>query len=124
MNKHICTWFDLPAHDMPRAKAFYQAVLGVTFKDEVANDLQLAIFEAEPETVSGMLVKGEPYQPNPLGTVVYFNGGEDLSVPLARALAQGAQIVVPKTPIHEGECGYFALFIDSEGNRVGLYSQH
>jgi predicted enzyme related to lactoylglutathione lyase len=29
---------------------------------------------------------------------------------------------MPKTPIHDGDCGYFAMFLDSEGNRVGLYS--
>lgn len=122
MNNNIATWFELPVNDMPRAKAFYRNVLRAEFKDEEMNGLQIAIFTAEPGVVSGMLVLGESYQPSETGAVVYFNGGSDLSVPLARAEQHGGSMIVPKTAIHDGECGYFALFVDSEGNRVGLYS--
>ena len=44
-----------------------------------------------------------------------------LREPLARVVTAGGSIVVPKTDIGEG-FGYFALFIDTEGNRVGLHS--
>lgn len=124
MNPNIVTWFDLPVTDMARAKQFYHAVFDVQFKDDQMNDMQMAIFEADSTAVSGMLVLADCYQPNATGTVVYFNGGDDLSQPLAKAEAQGAQVIVPKTPVHEGECGYFAILIDSEGNRIGLYSQN
>ncbi|AEG00515.1 VOC family protein [Methylomonas methanica] len=123
MNDNIATWFELPVSDMPRAKTFYQKVLQAEFKDEEMSGMQMAIFSAEPGAVSGMLVLGETYQPSQTGAVVYFNGGEDLAAPLERALQHGGSVVVPKTPIHDGECGYFALILDSEGNRVGLYSQ-
>ncbi|MGR9088773.1 MAG: VOC family protein [Gammaproteobacteria bacterium] len=122
MNNNLATWFELPVTDMHRAKSFYQNVLHADFKDEDMNGFHMAIFNAEPGAVSGMLVLGEQYQPSQTGAVVYFNGGEDLSAPLARALQHGGSVVVPKTPIHDGECGYFALFLDCEGNRVGLYS--
>lgn len=122
MNDNIATWFELPVNNMTRAKAFYQSVLQAEFKDEEMSGLQMAIFSAEPGAVSGMLVLGETYQPSQTGAVVYFNGGEDLTAPLERALQHGGSVVVPKTPIHDGECGYFALFLDCEGNRVGLYS--
>ncbi|WP_239650097.1 VOC family protein [Methylocucumis oryzae] len=103
-------------------KIFYQTLLAATFKDDTMADFQFAIFEAEEEAVSGMLVLGEQYQPSSTGAVVYFNGGEDLSVPLERGLQNGATLIVPKTAIHDGDCGYFALILDSEGNRIGLYS--
>ena len=122
MNNNVATWFELPVTDMQRAKSFYQNVLQANFKDENIDSMQMAIFIAEQGAVSGMLVLGEQYQPSQSGAVVYFNGGEDLSAPLEKALKHGGNIVVPKTPIHDGECGYFALFLDSEGNRVGLYS--
>jgi len=35
----------------------------------------------------------------------------------------GGKIVTPKTPHADGN-GYFALFLDSEGNRIGLHSPH
>jgi len=122
MNNNVASWFELPVTDMQRAKDFYQNVLQATFKDEEMGAYQLAIFNADEGAVSGMLVLGEHYQPTQTGAVVYFNGGENLSIPLERAVKHGASVLVPKTPIHDGECGYFALFSDSEGNRVGLYS--
>ncbi|QPK62420.1 VOC family protein [Methylomonas sp. LL1] len=122
MNNNVATWFELPVTDMQRAKAFYQEVLQASFKDETMSGYQMAIFNADEGSVSGMLILGEQYQPSQTGAVVYFNGGENLSMPLDRAVKQGSSVLVPKTPIHDGECGYFALFSDSEGNRVGLYS--
>lgn len=122
MNNNLATWFELPVDDMSRAKTFYQNVLQAEFKDEAMSGFQMAIFSAEPGAVSGMLVRGEGYQPSQTGAVVYFNGGDDLNAPLERAVQYGGSVVVTKTPIHDGECGYFALFLDSEGNRVGLYS--
>ncbi len=50
-----------------------------------------------------------------------FSGGADLSEPLSRVEGAGGKVLVPKTNIGEG-MGYYALFIDSEGNRVGLHS--
>lgn len=123
MNGHVAVWFELPVSDMQRAQTFYRNVLDADFKDEAMNDFQMAIFTAEASAVSGMLVLSEQYQPSQTGAVVYFNGGENLSGPLEKAVQNGGSILMPKTPIHDGECGYFALFLDSEGNRVGLYSQ-
>jgi len=119
---NVASWFEIPVTDMQRAKDFYQNVLQTTFKDEAMGGYQLAIFEAEEGAVSGMLMQGEHYQPSQTGAVVYLNAGEDLSIPLARAIQHGGSVLMPKTPIHDGDCGYFALFLDSEGNRVGLHS--
>jgi predicted enzyme related to lactoylglutathione lyase len=119
---NVATWFEIPVADLQRAKTFYQNVLQTTFKDEAMDGYQLAIFDAEQGAVSGMLVKGEHYQPTQTGAVVYFNGGDDLSGPLRKVVQHGGSVLIPKTPIHDGDCGYFAMFLDSEGNRVGLYS--
>jgi len=119
---NVATWFEIPVTDMQRAKNFYQNLLATTFKEETMNGYQLAIFDGEEGAVSGMLVLGEQYQPSQTGAVVYFNGGEDLSLPLDRAVQLGSKVIVAKTPIHDGDCGYFALISDSEGNRIGLYS--
>jgi predicted enzyme related to lactoylglutathione lyase len=52
--------------------------------------------------------------------VVYLNAGEDLAVALAKVEGAGGQVLVPKTGI--GENGFFAYFLDTEGNKVGLHS--
>ncbi|WP_367026751.1 VOC family protein [Methylococcus sp. ANG] len=119
---NVANWFEIPVKDLARAKAFYGDVLQTTFKDEEMGGYQMAIFAYEGQAVSGMLIAGEHYEPSQTGAVVYLNGGEDLSQPLQRAVEHGGSVLVPKTPIHDGDCGYFAQFLDSEGNRVGLYS--
>lgn len=40
---------------------------------------------------------------------------------VAKVPAAGGKVVTPKTALPEG-MGYFAHFVDSEGNRVGLHS--
>ncbi len=61
-------------------------------------------------------------RPGPMGTIIYLNGGDDLSVPLARVAPAGGAVIVPKTTISP-EIGCFAVFRDSEGNHVGLFSR-
>ena len=72
------------------------------------------------EGVGGAVVQGEGYAPRAEGTLVYLNGGDDLSAVLGRVEAAGGQVVMPKTSI--GENGFAAFFQDTEGNRVGLHS--
>ncbi|TQV88105.1 VOC family protein [Aliikangiella coralliicola] len=121
--KHLVTWSEISVSDIERAKNFYGEVFGIGFKHETMGDHEYAMFESEPDTVTGALVAGDGYNPTADGTIVYLNGGDDLSEPLSRITRLGSQVVVPKTAINDGEQGYFAQFIDSEGNRVGLYSE-
>jgi hypothetical protein len=55
------------------------------------------------------------------GTTVYLDGGNDLSVPFSRVENAGGKVILPKTAIGENR-GFIALFIDTEGNKVGLHS--
>jgi len=52
---------------------------------------------------------------------VSFNTGKDLDGTIARILENGGELVIPKTKIQVEGRGYFAVFIDCEGNKVGLY---
>lgn len=120
--QHIITWAEIAVTDMQRAIDFYTKALNVSFKRDEMGGADYAMFEAEEEAVSGALVAGEGYNPSADGSIIYLNGGDDLAEPLARIKQMGHQIIIEKTAINEGECGFFAQFIDSEGNRIGLYS--
>jgi predicted enzyme related to lactoylglutathione lyase len=72
--------------------------------------------------VGGGLVKGDGYTPNANGSLIYLNANPDLSVALARVKGAGGQVIKSKTDI--GENGYFAIFLDSEGNRIALHSMN
>lgn len=115
-------WFEIPVADMDRAKAFYCNVL-------LADDLamlneggSLMAFLPYSDGVGGALVKWDEmaYEPSHSGSVVYLNGGEDLSLPLSRVETAGGKILAEKMSI--GENGFIAFFQDTEGNRVGFHS--
>ncbi|MDH5232986.1 MAG: VOC family protein [Gammaproteobacteria bacterium] len=126
-NPNVAVWFEIPALDLQRAKTFYQEVFAVELTPEQMGDFKLELFpdpsNDETRIVSGALVKGEGYQPNANGSVVYLNGGKDLDKPLSKIEKNGGKVLIPKT--HLGEAiGFIALFSDTEGNRLGLHSKH
>lgn len=121
--------FELYVHDMPRARAFYEAVFD-TRLEPMANPtpevaMEMWAFPMDRESgmngygSGGMLVRMDGFAPGPGGTLVYF-GCEDCAVQAARAAAHGGSVVQDKVSI--GEHGYCALVRDTEGNLIGLHS--
>lgn len=66
---------------------------------------------------------GSGYVPSDSGSLIYLNGGDDLSLVLDKVEPAGGRIIMPKTLISE-ESGYFAVFIDSQGNKLALHSNN
>ena len=118
---HAINWFEIPATDFARAKAFYEAVLGRAIETMTMGPSTMGFLSMSPDSVGGAIVQGEGAVPSRTGTLVYLNGGEDLAPMLARVEGAGGSVVVPKTDIGSG-FGFFAHFIDTEGNKVGLHS--
>ena len=83
--------------------------------------MEMGIFPYEGQMVTGVIVKGDGYQPSADGVTLYLNGGEDLRIILDKVENNGGKVMVPKTP-HADESGFFALFRDTEGNKIGLHS--
>jgi hypothetical protein len=119
--KNVVNWFEIPVKDMARAKSFYHTVLGKELMDMPMEGMEMAAFPwaTDAPHASGALVKMEGYEPSTAGTVIYF-ASDDVANELGRVEAAGGTVVVPKTPI--GEHGFFAQFLDCEGNRVALHS--
>jgi predicted enzyme related to lactoylglutathione lyase len=61
--------------------------------------------------------------PSEVGPLIYLNGGTDLNNVLSKVNEAGGRVVMEKTFLSE-TAGYFALFIDSEGNRLALHSKN
>ncbi|CAL95696.1 VOC family protein [Azoarcus olearius] len=122
MNNPIC-WFELPTVDIERAVRFYESVFAVTLRREVCGGHPMAIFPYADPQPSGALVQMPQLAPRDNGTLVYLNGGEDLNLVLERVKAAGGEVAMEKTSIGE-EIGFIGLFVDCEGNRVGVYSRH
>lgn len=123
MNPHAVSWFDIPVVDFERAKKFYSNILDYEMFEQMNGDIRMGFLPHNMKEggVGGAIVKAENMIPNDSGTCVYLNGGEDLSVPLGKVEKEGGKVIVPKTQISP-EIGFFAMFLDSEGNRVGFFS--
>jgi predicted enzyme related to lactoylglutathione lyase len=118
---NLVSIIEIPVSDYDRAAKFYQNVLDMPIEKMEMDGNLMGVIPNEQGTVNVVLVKGPDYKPTSDGVVLYLNAGEDLQPMLDRVSANGGQVIVPKTIITE-EMGYFAMFIDSEGNKMGLHS--
>ncbi len=118
---HALNWFEIPVTDFARARTFYENVLGRSIESMDMGPITMGMLSTDPNVVGGAIVHSEESAPSKQGTIVYLNGGDDLTPMLARVELAGGSVAVPKTEIG-GDFGFFAYFIDTEGNKVGLHS--
>ncbi len=118
-------WFEIYVNDMPRPKAFYQGLLGVTLTRLESPDgdsgLEMWAFAMNDGSygASGTLARMPGMSAGGNSTLVYFSCA-DCAVEAARAAPYGGRLEQPKTSL--GPYGYMALVVDTEGNRIGLHS--
>jgi len=122
--KNALSWFEIPVTDYARAKKFYSALVGAELQEvPMGDEMQYAMFPLEEPMsgIGGAICRMEGMTPSHAGSMVYLNGGDDLSAILSRVEPAGGKILQPKTAISP-EFGFFATFEDTEGNRIGLHS--
>lgn len=120
MNKPI-NWFEIPALEIARAKAFYESVFGISMQETTMGPMQLAVFPYDRATATGgCLQQGPDCQPSRDGAVLYLNAGDSLDAVLARVEPAGGRILLARTELPPG-MGAFAHIADTEGNRVGVH---
>lgn len=122
--KNAISWFEIPATDLNRATRFYEAIFAVTLIPMDTPNLKMRMFPLEDMMgVGGAVVdSGGFHKPSATdGPLIYLNGNPDVQNVLDKVEAAGGKIMVPKTQISP-EYGYMAVFIDTEGNRIGLHS--
>jgi predicted enzyme related to lactoylglutathione lyase len=120
MKNHISI-FEIPATDFSRAVNFYQTILDISIQEIDMGGVLMGLFPGGDNSISGSVIKGSDYKPSADGVIIYLNGGENLQVVLDRVEATNGKIILPKTQISP-ESGFYALFIDTEGNKLGLHS--
>lgn len=118
-------WFEIPVTDMPRAKHFYQVIFSMHMNEMEMMGMKFAAFPYAEGSgkASGALVQGPMHTPSENGVLIYLNAHPSMDPVLEKIEPMGGKIVMPKTQINP-ELGYMAFFMDTEGNRIGLHSQH
>ena len=125
MQKNTINWFEIPVLDFERAKKFYQEVFDYEMQEmEIINArMGFLPYDQNGGGVGGAIVKGDGFKPDSNGVKIYFDCGDDLNPMLDRIKKAGGKEKSGKTLISE-EIGYYATFIDPEGNHLSLFSKH
>jgi predicted enzyme related to lactoylglutathione lyase len=115
-------WFDLYVANLDRAKKFYATVFNLELTDAPIEWGKQSFFPFNQENpnISGALVEKTDFVPSSNNTVIYFET-EDNIAEEQRIEKAGGKVVQPKMSI--GEFGFISIFIDTEGNTVGLHSR-
>lgn len=118
--KHLINWVEIPVTDLKRAKKFYDTILGrIDFLDMEMNGSKYALFPSEDQFNAGALVQGHYYKPSPDGICLYLDGGKDMDNILKHVENAGGEVIMSKTYAGK-EAGCVGMFLDSEGNKIGL----
>lgn len=115
MSKHSVVHVEISATDLAAASKFYADLFG--WKIEHIPEMNYTTFETGEGVGGGFNpVTAE----NPAGSVIVYIGTDDIEASLAKAEKLGGKAIVPKTEIPG--MGWFGIFIDPTGNKIGLYT--
>jgi uncharacterized protein len=115
----LISWVEIPTADFDRAVKFYNKILNLQMKGEDYGTEKMAYFP----TGEGAIVQSEGYAPSKNGVIVSLLVPDSIDLTVARIEENGGKLTQPKTRIEAEGMGYFAVFMDSEGNRMGLHEK-
>lgn len=118
--KKLVSWVEIPAADFKRAVKFYNAILEIDLQETDCGVEKMACFPSG----EGAISYAPDFNPSKDGVLVSLNTGSDLDKTMDRIEKNGGRIIQPKTKIQVENRGYFSLFIDCEGNKIGLYGDN
>ena len=125
-NTHAINWFELPVNDFDRAMKFYETIFDYQMPENQMGSARMGflLYDFQNGGRGGAIVHNpEFYTPSANGTLVYLNCDPDLAEVLGKVNSAGGKIVREKMLIAPG-LGYWALIVDTEGNRVALHSMN
>ncbi len=115
----IVSFFEIPAANFDRAVKFYQTVFNV--KIEVADCGETEQMGFFPEN-EGAISFSEQIKPSSDGVLISLRV-ESIDKALAEISKLGGKTIIAKSAIQAEGMGFFAVFIDSEGNKIGLHEK-
>ena len=128
-------WIEIPVADIHRAVKFYEHVFKTQLELTILFETKMALFKKEVFGMKGALIQIENYNgSNGIKPIVFVNvmldaienvtnfGGKVIKDPtLLRQKNKNGDIIIGRNLI-DGQIGYYAEILDSEGNHLYLYS--
>ena len=118
---NLVAFFEIPAENVERAVKFYEAVVDVKLDVMCECETEKMAFFPAVNGLSGAISQAKDFYPSKDGVLIHFKVA-NMETALTAVEKNGGKITRPKTKIEADGWGYFALFIDSEGNSVGVCS--
>lgn len=121
--RKLVAFFEIPATEFDRAVNFYEKLFGVKLELMDCRHEKMAFFPKEDGVCPGAISWSSEFsfKPSEQGVLVSLNC--DSITNAVKVIEQnGGKLLIPKTKIEAEGRGYFCIFADSEGNRIGLYS--
>lgn len=122
--KSLVAFFEIPVVDFERGISFYQKVFGIKMKSMDCGVEKMAFF---PKDASGLCPGALSwssqieFKPSQQGVLISLQC-DNMETTLKTIAENGGAVIIPKTKIEAEGRGYFAVFTDCEGNRIGLYA--
>jgi uncharacterized protein len=120
VDDNLVVWASIPAGDFARALKFYEHVLGIEMAQPFEGQQVAVPAAGSAGQVAFDLSAGDTQPGGESGPTVYFGSGGDIHAMAKRVEEAGGRIVMPPTDMGE-MVGIICMFIDSEGNRVGIH---
>lgn len=135
----MLTWIQIPSKNLKRSASFYENVFDASFIFEELNGIPHAIFkvgENGKKLLHGAITEVNSDYKVSSGPVLFFDATGDFETIMTLIEENGGEITHEKTLIISKESedsytipntyidnkpGYYAHFLDSEGNKMGLY---
>jgi predicted enzyme related to lactoylglutathione lyase len=111
-------YLEIPAKGVKESASFYEKTFGWNVRNR---DSGRPAFDDATGNISGAWVTGREIAREP-GLLPYI-WVDNIESTLANAKANGAEIVRPAAPDHEGSSCRTAIFRDVAGNAIGLYQE-
>lgn len=119
--KNLISIVEIPTSNFSRAVTFYKKILDTDIEEVEMDGVKMGLFPNQNGEMFVHLIHGSAYKPGSDGVIVYFDGGADLQRMATLIETNGGRMEIPKTEIAP-DMGFYAMFIDTEGNKLGLHS--
>lgn len=120
--KNLVKLIEIPATDFNRAVKFYEAIMPIKLTVCDSCETEKMAFFSDFSTEPNVAISwAADFYSSKDGVLVSLNV-ESIEATLERIIANGGKTIRSKTKIEAEGMGYFAMFLDSEGNTLGLYA--
>jgi hypothetical protein len=118
-------WFEIPVSDFARAKKSYETLFSYKMPENQVGSVHMGFFlhDMPGGKVGGAICQSKNHAPSDEGSIIYLNAQPALQVALDKVEDAGGKILLSKTDVSpDQKLGFFAFIMDTEGNKVALYS--